>query len=826
MSNITCYDSDGNLLKRLYQWDNNQTITVRGVTIPPTPVFHFCNRLSDVALVVVPEVSGTDLTADIPNILLQQAEPIIIYLYQDTDNDGYRTVQAIHIPVMPRPKPDDYEYEDNIDYTSVAILNARLSTLIREISGESPSSDIAPEVIDIRIGYDGTVHATAGDAVRDIGYALSDMEERLIEYIDENAVGNLGLLYNESESMLYLTNKDEIISDGVHIVSGGGGGGGGGGNNAILTVTNTTGWLAKTVAAGSQCPLTLSWSSLENDLPTGDGTLVIKVGNVTKRTMGIAQGEVTVDVADYLAAGSNKVRLTVTDVYDNSKSLTFTITVASLSITSAFDATARFPAGETVSYTYIPTGAVEKTVYFVVDGDVVGTDTVVTSGRQQTYVLPAMSHGAHSLRVYFTASINEETVSSNELYYELIVVSSSSVTPIIASTFRESEVSQYTTLNIPYTVYTPNSLSSEVKLYVNNEEVASLTVDETAQTWTYRADETGELTLAIASGNVVRTFELNVTPTEIDVEAETDALVLYLTSRGRSNNEHDPSIWEDTDNDISCTLTGFNFTSDGWVNDSDGATVLRVAGDARVTIPYKIFASDFRTTGKTIEIEFATRDVLNYDATIMSCMSGGRGFNLTAQRASLNSEQSEISTQYKEDEHVRITFVAEKRTENRLLYIYINGIMSGVIQYPSDDDFSQISPVDITIGSNYCTTDIYCIRVYDNDLTRYQVLENWIADTQDITTMLARYEHNNVYDEYGAVVIEKLPSDLPYMVLSCLELPQYKGDKKVVSGYFVDPSNAANSFSFTGAEADVQGTSSQYSILDTVLSNQYVKILA
>lgn len=826
MSNITCYDSDGNLLKRLYQWDNNQTITVRGVTIPPTPVFHFCNRLSDVALVVVPEVSGTDLTADIPNILLQQAEPIIIYLYQDTDNDGYRTVQAIHIPVMPRPKPDDYEYEDNIDYTSVAILNARLSTLIREISGESPSSDIAPEVIDIRIGYDGTVHATAGDAVRDIGYALSDMEERLIEYIDENAVGNLGLLYNESESMLYLTNKDEIISDGVHIVSGGGGGGGGGGNNAILTVTNTTGWLAKTVAAGSPCPLTLSWSSLENDLPTGDGTLVIKVGNVTKRTMGIAQGEVTVDVADYLAAGSNKVRLTVTDVYDNSKSLTFTITVASLSITSAFDATARFPAGETVSYTYIPTGAVEKTVYFVVDGDVVGTDTVVTSGRQQTYVLPAMSHGAHSLRVYFTASINEETVSSNELYYELIVVSSSSVTPIIASTFRESEVSQYTTLNIPYTVYTPNSLSSEVKLYVNNEEVASLTVDETAQTWTYRADETGELTLAIASGNVVRTFEMNVTPTEIDVEAETDALVLYLTSRGRSNNEHDPSIWEDTDNDISCTLTGFNFTSDGWVNDSDGATVLRVAGDARVTIPYKIFASDFRTTGKTIEIEFATRDVLNYDATIMSCMSGGRGFNLTAQRASLNSEQSEISTQYKEDEHVRITFVAEKRTENRLLYIYINGIMSGVIQYPSDDDFSQISPVDITIGSNYCTTDIYCIRVYDNDLTRYQVLENWIADTQDITTMLARYEHNNVYDEYGAVVIEKLPSDLPYMVLSCLELPQYKGDKKVVSGYFVDPSNAANSFSFTGAEADVQGTSSQYSILDTVLSNQYVKILA
>ena len=63
----------------------------------------------------------------------------------------------------------------------------------------------------------------------------------------------------------------------------------------------------------------------------------------------------------------------------------------------------------------------------------------------------------------------------------------------------------------------------------------------------------------------------------------------------------------------------------GWLNDENGITVLRVAGDARVTIPYTAFADDFRSTGKTIEVEFATRDVMNYDSVIMSCMSGGRG---------------------------------------------------------------------------------------------------------------------------------------------------------------------------------------------------------
>lgn len=131
---ITCFDSDGNVLKSLYQWDNNQTLTVQGLDMPPIPVFHFCNRLSKLALVVNPTVSGNAVTVNIPNILLQMAEPIIAYVYQDTENDGYRTMHAIHIPVIPRPKPDDYEYEDNIDYISVAVLNSRLNTLLKSMS--------------------------------------------------------------------------------------------------------------------------------------------------------------------------------------------------------------------------------------------------------------------------------------------------------------------------------------------------------------------------------------------------------------------------------------------------------------------------------------------------------------------------------------------------------------------------------------------------------------------------------------------------------------------------------------------------------------------
>jgi len=97
-------------------------------------------------------------------------------------------------------------------------------------------------------------------------------------------------------------------------------------------------------------------------------------------------------------------------------------------------------------------------------------------------------------------------------------------------------------------------------------------------------------------------------------------------------------------------MTDFNFSSDGWVLDEYNNTVLRVSGDARVEIPYKIFAINFAATyGKTIEIEFETHNVRNYETEIITCWSNDRGLKITAQNAILKSEGTTLSTQYKED---------------------------------------------------------------------------------------------------------------------------------------------------------------------------------
>ena len=637
----------------------------------------------------------------------------------------------------------------------------------------------------------------AMSAAQNMQQSFSNMELLLSGKVDGAFVEN---------GYLYLTSNNEVVAGPLGPFSGTGGSGGSGGNNAVLAVSNTSGWLSKSIAYGKDCLVQITWSSLEDEMPTGNGVMKVTVNGIVKAMLDIPQGAVTADLGPYLSVGSNAVRIQVSDAYENSRTINFNINAIEASMSSTFDSGTAFDG--IITFTYVPVGAISKTVHILLDGKEIATVTTTSSGRQMSYTIPAQKHGAHTLEAYFDATVNGQTIESNHLYYEIICVESLNTTPIIATSFQDGTVAQYTTLAIPFTVYDPANLTTEVELSVNGNVVSRQTVDRTQQIWSYRADSAGDLALEISCGSASRTIALTVTASEMEIEAETEGLSLYLSSAGRSNTEENPGVWEY--GDISAVFSGFNFTSDGWQLDDDNIPVLRVSGDARLTIPVQPFGKDFRTTGKTIEIEFATRDVMNYDAVVLSCMSGNRGISVTPQLATLRSEQKEITTRYKENEHLRLSFVVEKKAVNRLIYCYINGIMSGVVQYPADDDFAQSVPVDISIGSRDAAIDLYCIRVYDSDLTRHQILNNWIADTQVVETMLERYSRNHVFDAYSQIVIAQLPKDLPYLVLDGTELPQYKGDVKTMSGYYTDPVNGSKSFTFSGAEVDVQGTSSQY----------------
>ena len=247
---------------------------------------------------------------------------------------------------------------------------------------------------------------------------------------------------------MYLTYNGEIVSDPVEII---GGSGGGSSNDAVITLTNTSGWVYKTIASGSSCPVTFEWSSLENGMATGTGVLKVVVNGIQKYTTAVLQGDVSLDISPWLSAGNNTVKISVSDVYGNSRTIAVTVSSVVLTLTSSFDASVPYTGD--IAFTYTPTGAAEKTVHFIVDGKEIGTATMTASGRQQTYNIPAQEHGSHTLKAYFTSEIDGATIESNELYYDLICLEEGNAQIVIASNFNKTTVEQYDSVVIEYYIF-------------------------------------------------------------------------------------------------------------------------------------------------------------------------------------------------------------------------------------------------------------------------------------------------------------------------------------------------------------------------------------
>lgn len=538
------------------------------------------------------------------------------------------------------------------------------------------------------------------------------------------------------------------------------------------------------------------------------GIVTYNINGLDIRSEKIEVGVIPFNARPYLKKGSNVINISVNPLPgDNGRgdSITFNVEVIGVALNSNFNYQKIYK--DVIDFNYTPVGAVEKTIHILVDETEIYTETVVSSGIQRSCQIPKQSHGTHLIEAYMEAVVGGSTVTTNKLSYEIITVVEGNNTPIISMNYRnEEDITQYSLVSIPYAVYKDNSVENDVELFINNVSKGELVVDRSWKTWSTTDYPIGEVEFKITCGDVSRSVYVNVIELDVNFKEATEGLEFYMSSANRTNSDVDKDQYSYGAYNVD--FNDFNWVTNGWIADN-GIAALKVCDGATVNIPITPFANDFKTLGQTIEFDFSIEDSINDNAIVCSCMSGDRGFQIKSKEAVYKTNEIEVITKFKDKERIRISFVVEGSGLNRMIYTYVDGVVSGLNQYTTNDIFTQQTPVSITLGSTECTIKLYSIRIYNRGLKINEVVDNFIYDLTDITRKLDLYSKNNVFDTHDQIIYDRILDQVPCMIITG-ELPPVKGEKKTVSIKYEDKVNFDRNFEYSGCTLDIQGTSSQY----------------
>lgn len=671
-----------------------------------------------------------------------------------------------------------------------------------------------------------------------------------------------GLHYEDN--VLSLTYKGSPVGSPVTITGGTGVGGG----YSTVAITNSLPYETWTISRDTEFWLKFIYTSFRNDVQTqGEGTCTIAINeeNIPALFGRVQHGvEKPIEVSKYLKTGLNLIKVTCVDRYGTSESLVYTVNVVELRLETTFKEQ-RYDSN--ITFKYKVHGQSEKTVYFLLDNNSIihektFTETQYGNMTETTVTIPKQLHGCHKLVAYVQSVASDGSdIKSDVLTYEFICTEENDKEALLVSNFDTREATQGDLIDIPYIIYdfasNPALVNLNVYSVVNGVEVkqddycTTRLADRNPQTWSTRNYPTGKIVFEVSytydyygeQRTITKQHEVTVAELKIDKEPISDSLQLYLTAVGKSNDVTNPAVWEftrkfldeagkETEELITTTFEGFNWKSNGWDPEKVGEPILRLNGDALATIDFKPFEYDFKTNGKTIEFDFAVRDVNNREAVVIDCFEAeidpitgketnkGIGFRATPDTAFLKSSDTTVSCRYKDGERVRVSISVEDiETSSRFVSIYLDGILSGVQHYTTSTMFNQSRmPQKIKLGSPYCGLDIYNIRIYDKALSTIDILNNYIADQASPNLKKQLITDNEILDDAGKVSYKKVKAlgKIPIITFTG-SMPTYKGDKKVVLMDFENPLDPARSFSkvYGGpiqVEIDVQGTSSQYYI--------------
>ena len=582
------------------------------------------------------------------------------------------------------------------------------------------------------------------------------------------------------------------------------------------------------------------------------------------RTTAEAGVEFEIDVGSNLFKGNNKITIIASG--DNSgriekKYYQKEATVLNLARnTESNFAYKYYTQGEDITVSCIVNGAVDKEINIYVDsqwmdGQDLSSDV---SGVVYNYTLSYETlkekqgkeflYGTHEIEITLTAAAGSTTIAADPLKFEVAYVDEENPTMPVAW-FPDSVPSyfeQYQNFTLLYMAYDPD-ITSNFVLQVRRNSVQI--ISDTAITYTpgqplsvvINEFENGDIFEFKFVNNkttpISKTFTVVTSGTGQNLDIITENLILNLSAFGRSNgeNEFKRVHWYNTnknktteakEDDSGTEFNNFNWQNNGWVQDAEDNTCLRISNGASIFVPFpegsNILNSDQLPNSLALEFRFKIRNITEY-STLITHAAGSNNEDVLV----IESEKSVfgkiagqdgqvrllmgtqetvldygpvLNVRYKEDELIQLSVVFDAK--RNLIQMYLNGILSSAQHFNNFINLNS-QALGIEFNSKYCDLDLYNIRIYNGPFSLENVVHNYIANLTG-QERLEAYEVNQIVthtdtgeptiDFNKMVAYNEIHPDNPIMPYAVVEvfsdddlLPYYKGDKKAVSVKFVNP---------------------------------------
>ena len=564
------------------------------------------------------------------------------------------------------------------------------------------------------------------------------------------------------------------------------------------------------------------------------------IRNATKKTVSEMRrsGEsVRFNVDKYLGEGTNTIIIGVTGQTTlAATTVSVTYQVVNLQLNDGMDISKVYNlsnGAQTMEIPFSISGYGTKVVEWYLDGALLpfvkADDEVVDSETQRTkrISISNLAQGRHSLQIRAYTSVNGENFYTDTLYRDFIVYTATSNDVIlgVALTIPKAygvlgagdavtlyDMMQYVPYTLRFASYSPsNALSTEVTVMLDGEVKATISsVNGKENEVSLVSAKYGSAIISLRAAGVTYDIPADIKKSNTTLEEITNGLALDFSANGKSNNSADRDQW--SFGDYVGTFNGFNWNeTSGWVNGR-----LEINKGASFSIDYAPLAVNPTRNGKTIEIEWSTKNVTDDDAVICDMRENGVGILITATKVHMRSADGVvIETEYKSDENVRVGFVINRSngtTNQRLSFIYANGILSRGEKWSVNDSYQSDTMLQFA-GSEGAEVSLKAIRIYDNALSSDQMLNNYILYRDSVSDMMEVYDRNDVYEE-GTTTFspDKMMGRLPVMIVTgdipILENTSDKDTQIIVDIEYRNLQDPSRSFTMKNAAMRPQGTSS------------------